>query len=476
MLDEEASRFGLRRVAVATGLGLAGRVAVLVLGLASVALTTRYLGAEGYGRLALVLSFTQLFAVVADAGLTTVVVRELAARPERAPAVLGSALALRAGLALAAVGAAALTALALPYPPPVRLGVLLAGVPLALGLLNSAAAAVLQAELRAGRAALADVAGRAGALGALGIVVALDLGFYAVLGAAGVGAAVTLAVTAGLVRPLLAARPRAEPGEARALARAALPLGLALALNEAYFRADALIISLSRPFAELGAYALAWRVSELAASFPGVLLVAVFPVLARHLATGHHPRAARLLDAAGDALLLAGLGLAVGGALVAEPLVRALGGEALAGAAGPLRVLLAASALGFVSGLLGHALIAGGRSASTLWTCAGALGLNVALNVALVPRHGIQAAAWIALGCEVLVLGATALLLRRALGLRYGFGALGRGVVAAGVMAAALWPLRDGPLWLSLALGATAYLGALAALGTLDRDALAALR
>ena len=57
----------------------------------------------------------------------------------------------------------------------------------------------------------------------------------------------------------------------RRLLVAALPLGAALALNEAYFRADALIISLSRPFEELGLYALAWRISELAATLPAVV-------------------------------------------------------------------------------------------------------------------------------------------------------------------------------------------------------------
>ena len=113
--------------------GLAGRGAVLLLGLVSVAITTRYLGPDRYGRFALALSFVQLFGVLADAGLTTIVVRELAQKPERAASVLGSALALRSGLAVAAAAAAALAALLMPYPPDVRVAVLIAGVPLVLG-------------------------------------------------------------------------------------------------------------------------------------------------------------------------------------------------------------------------------------------------------------------------------------------------------------------------------------------------------
>ena len=213
-----AAESDVRRVARSTAFGLAGRVVVLLLGIASIAITTRYLGASQYGKFALALSFVQLFGVLADAGLTTIIVRELAQKPERAASVLGSALALRSGLAVAAAGAAALAALVMPYPHDVRVAVLIAGIPLVCGLLNSAFVAVLQSDLRAGRIAIADVAGRAAALAAVALVAALDLGFYAVVFTAGVGAAVTLALTSLMARAWLPARPERRPRDDAAAA------------------------------------------------------------------------------------------------------------------------------------------------------------------------------------------------------------------------------------------------------------------
>ncbi len=465
----------VRRVTSATLLGLAGRGAVLLLGLVSIAITTRYLGPDRYGRFALALSFVQLFGVLADAGLTTIIVRELARKPERAASVLGSALALRSGLAVAAAGAAALAALLMPYPPDVRVAVLIAGIPLVLGLLNSAFVAVLQSDLRAGRIAIADVAGRAAAVAAVALVAALDLGFYAVVGAAGVGAAVTLALTSLLARSWLPERPRADRATMRELLVAAAPLGVALALNEAYFRADALIISLSRPFEELGLYALAWRVGELTATLPAAFLVAVFPLLARFVAASD-PRMPAALRTAADVLMSAGVALAVGGALVAPELARALGGEGFEGAATPLRILLAAAAIGFVNGLYGHALIAADRQLAALWLNVVALVLNVALNIALVPAYGIEAAAWTALGCELVLLAGSGWLVWRHLGYLPSFVALARAVPAALAMAAVVWPLREQPLWLSVPAGAVVYVGVLALLGGIDRERLAELR
>ncbi len=462
-------------MATSTVLGLAGRGAILLLGLVSVAVTTRYLGPGGYGRFSLALSFVQLFGVLADAGLTTIVVRELAQRPERGPEVVGSALALRSGLAVLASALAALVALAMPYPPDVRIAVLIAVVPLSLGLLNSAFVAVLQSDLRAGRVAIADVLGRAASLAAVGVVIVLDLGFYAVVAATAAGAAVTLLSTSLLARPLLPARPRADRATARGLLLAALPLGAALALNEVYFRADALIISLTRSFEEVGVYALAWRVGELTATFPGVFLLAVFPVLARYVAAAD-PRMRNALHTAGDVLLLGGVAIAAGGAVVASKLAHTLGGGEFAAAAAPMRILLAASAFGFLNGLYGHALIARNRQLAALWLNVLALSLNLALNIALVPTYGIMAAAWTGLASEIAILAGSTWLMRRHLDYLPSFGVLLKALPAGAAMAAAVWPLRDQPLWLSVPVGAAVYLGAIVALRGIDRERLRELR
>ena len=61
-----------------------------------------------------------------------------------------------------------------------------------------------------------------------------------------------------------AVRFRADRAVWRALLRASLPLGLALAINELYLRADTLIISISEPFEQVGLYTLAYRILEFA--------------------------------------------------------------------------------------------------------------------------------------------------------------------------------------------------------------------
>ena len=136
------------------------------------------------------------------------------------------------------IALAGLLSLAMPYTPQVRVAILIAGVPLVLGLVNTAIVAVLQARLRMDRAAISDVAGRAAGFVALIVVAALDLGFYAVVGDGRRGRSRDSArhLAARRARWCACAPPRAGPVW-RSLLVAALPVGAALAVTEVYFRA-----------------------------------------------------------------------------------------------------------------------------------------------------------------------------------------------------------------------------------------------
>lgn len=476
-MNEQAGAPLARRVAGNTAVQLAGKAVVVLVGLASIAVTTRYLEAAGYGKLALAFAFVQTFGILADVGLLTVVVREISRVPERTNELVGAVLALRLALSLAVVPLVGLVSLALPYDRDVRVAILIAGGSLVLGLANGALVGVFQARLRMGRAAVSDVAGRLAAFAALAAVAALDLGFYAVVAAAAVGAAVSLCVSWLLVRPLARPRPSADRAAWRGLLVAALPVGGALAVTEIYFRADTFIISLFRDYNEVGAYSLAYRVIELLAVFPAVVMTSVFPMLSRYLASGgSRERAAVVIDTAGDVFLAVGLPIAAGGLVVAPQLIELVAGDGFGEAADPLRMLLFAGAFASVSGLLGYALIAGGRQASALRLAVVALAVNLALNLALVPPLGVDAAAAVALGSELVMVAGGLWLVRRELELRPRFRIAWRALVAAAAMAAALAAVPAESLLVLLPLGVGIYAVVLYAVGGVDRRAIEALR
>ena len=464
-----------RLVASNTAVQVAGRGLMLAIGLVSIAVITRYLGPDDYGRYTLALTYMQLFAVLADVGLFTIVVRDISRDPSRTEELVGNTLTLRLVLSAVVIAVAAAISLLLPYDPDVRVAILLAGLPLLFGMLNSTFVTVLQSRLRMGRAVVGDVLGRAVALGAVALVAALDLGFYAVMGAAAAGALATAITTMLLTRPLARVRFRAEPAVWRGLLRTALPLGLALAVNELYFRADTLIISLYEPYEQVGLYTLAYRMLELALVFGTVFLTTTFPLLSQAVANDE-ARARRTIQLSTDVFVVLGAPLVAGGLAVAPEVVELAAGEEFGDAATPLRILLAAGALAWVNGVFGYALIAKERQMSALWLNLSALVFNVGLNLLLVPRYGIVVAAAVTVASEMLILAGSYVLMRRYFGFFPAPRTLVPALVAAVAMGGLLWVLRDAPLAAVVPLGAAVYAGILWATSPASRELVAGMR
>jgi O-antigen/teichoic acid export membrane protein len=376
---------------------------------------------------------------------------------------------------VAAIAVAALVSLVLPYDRDTRLAILLAGLPLLFGMLNTSFVAVLQARLRMERAVVGDVVGRAVALAALGVVVALDLGFFAVMGTAAAGALATAIVTVLLTRRLVPLRPRSEPRVWRRLLVMALPLGVALAVNELYFRADTLIISLYEPYDQVGLYTLAYRIVELTLVFGTVFLTTTFPLLSRAV-DDDEPRARRTIQLSTELFVALGAPLVAGGLALAPEIVELAAGSDFEDAATPLRILLASGALAWVNGVFGYALIAKDRQLSALWLNVSALVFNVVLNLVLVPVYGIVVAAVVTVSSEVLILAGSYVLMRRYFGFFPFPRTLVPALLAAAVMGGVLWVLRDVPVVLLVPFGAALYGGLMWLTSPASRELVAGVR
>jgi O-antigen/teichoic acid export membrane protein len=255
----------------------------------------------------------------------------------------------------------------------------------------------------------------------------------------------------------------------------ALPLGVALAVNELYFRVDTLIISLYEPYDQVGLYTLAYRMLELTLVFGTVFLTTTFPLLSQAVASDE-PRARRTIQLSTDLFVVLGVPLVAGGLVLAPALVELAAGSDFEDATTPLRILLAAGALGWVNGVFGYALIAKDRQLSALWLNGAALAFNVGLNLLLVPRYGIVVAAVVTVASEILILAGSYILMRR----YFEFFPVPRtllpAIVAAAAMAGLLWALDDAPVLLLLPLGAAVYAGLIWLTSPASRELVAGVR
>ena len=285
--------------------------------------------------------YMQLFAVLADVGLYTTVVRDISSDPERTEELVGNALALRLALSIVVIAVA-------PGQPGAPLrprrprrdrarrrpAAVRDARQLARGGLPGAAAdgpGGDRRRRRPGRGARARV-----------VVASLDLGFYAVMAAAARRRA-RHAVADHLVftPPAAPVRPLRRPARlAAAAARRASRSALALAINELYFRADTLIISLYEPYERSALYTLAYRILELTLSLGSVFLTTVLPVISDAVAARRAARAARRSATRPTSWWSSAPRWPPAGSCWRPQIVELAGGADFAGAAEPLRILL----------------------------------------------------------------------------------------------------------------------------------------
>ena len=418
----------------------------------------RHLGAEVFGLWAFSFAFVSLFAVLADFGFSTLAVRDIARDTSIAGKYLGNVLALKAVLAVVVVG----TMLAIE--PVVRRDATVWLLVALLGgqMILSSATHFLFSVFRAHSRMQFEAAVRA-AHAVLLLVLTLAL---VMAGAAIVAFALGVLATAGaslvLTDWLVLARftrisLRLDVSFCRGLLREVWPLGLAIACTAVYYYADTIMLGIFASTREVGLYGAAYIPILGLTLFISAIRNAYFPEQSRTLVADRDSNA-RLLRQYGR--LTAGLALpiAIGGALIAEPLLVVLYGHEFAEAATALRLLLLTAGVMLFSSYFGSQLLAGNRQGQYLIGAGLGAAMNLGLNAVLIPTLGMEGAAAATLASESLVCAYMWMRRRQKVPI---FDLLGPATLAAAIMAVALIVGDQiAPVYFVVAAGAAIYLGA----------------
>ncbi len=362
----------------------------------SILLMARRLGAEDFGKFSFLFAYVAFFALLADAGIESVAIRE-ASRERGDPGVsLGDAILLRAILIAVAVP------LALFFHPAIR------GHGGSTGLLLIACGSLLVSNRAPSLRSLFTVPYRIALrlevpalLGALSEVLLLVL-LFATLDRGGLTAAVSAQVLAPLPFAFLLVvlsarmtRPIFRPDWRRlvALLRTTLPLLSALVLNVVLTRVDLLLLERLRGPAEVGLYAAPVRLAEVPTLLPVLLLTSIYPVF-----VANHPLYPMRTEALFRGCLRILVGLVVPvillQATLAKTLVTGLFGAEYGAGAAVLPVLAVCEFFVFVDIILSSRLLAAHLERRILVVVLAALVTNVAANLILIPAHGAVGAGY----------------------------------------------------------------------------------
>jgi O-antigen/teichoic acid export membrane protein len=426
-----------QKVVYNVGTQAAGKVVALALSLIAIRLMTEYLGVDQYGQLAIVLTLVGLVVIISELGISTVLAREVAKSPERADELGGILLRFRLLSAAVAVGLALAATPFLPYTPEVKVGLLIGLAGAFFQSIGRFPHAFFQVRLRMDVTAFLESAYRLAIVLLVVIVAGLDLGFYAVL------MALTFAAFAWCLTSFLLSRRfwkinvRMIPGTSRPLIRDSFGLWVFTIFGLLHLQGDMVLLSLMKPAADVGIYAIAFKFIEQALVLSGLIMAVFFPILVRRLNESQE-RGEEVIRKCSALLLVAAVCLTLVFVVMAPQFVGIVASDEFAGAEQALRILALALPAMFVAAVYLHVLVALNRQRVLIGIAVSSLALNFGLNLYLIPRYSYIGAAWATVASELFASAAVFYMARRAFAFRPEFRLVSRvsfpALVAAGVV------------------------------------------
>ena len=366
-------------------------------------LLLRGLGVEGFGVYGFVLILVGLASFGTSLGMDRFIKREIARKPELTGRYVSTAIA--ATLLLSAITFVLIVGWVWVSDgrPYVALAAGLAAVAQSLRTLTLTPVAAFHGVRRMNLGVLGEGVGRTVLVAATGVFIFLGLGVVAVFVAQVMDTAVTLAIIWWTYRKHInTERLSTSWAEMVKLLRESLPFGLNNLFVSIYLSVDVLLIGELRGDHEVGLYRGA------------VMLLSLFPIVADLISTGLYPKMARHLgdkEAAGQelhqatrVLLAVSVPAAVGGMLVAYPLLVFIGGEAYGASAVLFAVMVPLLPMRYLDNCYGMVLQTLNRPGDQTRGSLLATVVNVTACALLIPKYGALAAAGTTVLTEVVLL------------------------------------------------------------------------
>lgn len=370
-------------------------------------LIARFIGAEGTGQYFFALSFTTIFVVFVDLGLTNVFIREAAQSKERVGKYLSAILSMKVALGVLSYAVMVMVMHLLGYEGELRTLIYLSGITMLFDSFHLS----LYGSLRA----LGDLKYEAWAtigsqlltliLGSFFLFQGYPLIFLILAFTISSACNVCFAVWVLRSRYQIGIVPRADQKIIKPFLKIAAPFAVAAVLARLYSYADTMILKQVVGDIAVGWYSIAYKITFAFQFIPLALVAALYPSFSTYF-KNEKEKLASTFEYGLLYLFLIAAPIAVGIGVLAQDIIITIYTAEYMNAVLPLQILISSIVFSFLSFPIGALLNACHRQTAQTCVVATALLVNVGLNLWLIPSHGVVGAAIAALvGNATLAIG-----------------------------------------------------------------------
>lgn len=459
----------------------ASRVLSLVLLFFAYTQLFRYLGPYRSGQFQFVLSYATLFGVIIDFGIQQYIIKKISEHPEKAKSYFHNFLAVETFLSVVVYGAMVLAANLNGYDKTVIQAIMVAGLGVALHGMTYPFLSVMSAFSDLRKVAFLNFLNSAINVTVIFLTLWMGGGIVMLVMQQAIFASLALVFYFKFVQKHIG-KPEIFKGIValdfqlvKKIFTAAAPFALLVGFSTIYNRIDVVLITKILDYTQTGLYTAAYKFFDLIAFFPAVVSHALYPVFASLMVNGKREVVRETLERYMRLMVALALPMAVGGMILARPIIVLLAGEEFAGAAPVLAVLVWAPAMLFMY-IVVNAIVVSQLTKSATMITGGNVLINIVGNIILLPRIGIIGAAIMTLVSECLQGLFYFYFVRKKITKFRFFGIMWQPIIASGTMGGIVWYLKDTPLFVSVSAGVVVYIFILLLLGFIKREDIAFIK
>jgi O-antigen/teichoic acid export membrane protein len=406
------------------------------------AIIARGVGAEDTGKYFFALSFTTIFVVFVDVGLTNVLVREGAKLKERLSEYVSSILFLKIFLSILTYTAMAGTLVLLGYEVDTQTLVLIAGVTMLFDSLHATMYGVLRAIGNITYEAFGIVASQLLTLTLGTIFLFTDLPLYFLMIAFLVPSVLNVLFSSYIVRVKygIHLKPVYSKEMIWYLIPITIPFALAMIFGRIFSYADSVILSKMAGDTAVGWYSVPYKIAFAFQFTPFALVAGLYPRMSEYF-IHDRSRLNEIFNQGVRYLLIVSIPLSAGIIFLGTDLIHTFFGTQYAESVLPLKILIVSIVAAFMNIVLGALLNAVGRQKTQTILIGLVMCLNIALNIFLIPRFGVVGAALAATIGNYVLLAISWNVARQIVTIDYRriFGTIGKLILACASMYLVLW-------------------------------------
>jgi len=353
----------------------------------------RYLGVSLFGDYSFVFAFISFFTIVANFGLDVIGIREMSHDIKIAKKIISTSLVLRTILSILAIFLAVITIYFMPVNEVIERGVILASISLLFYSLSLSCISFFLTKLEMIYFFLSETISKILYAFMIFIVFWKNLGYLALISCYVLMTFFQFLISYYFIKRKIKISWKMDKDIAKYLIKESWPLAIMLILASIYFRIDTIMLNFMKTSADVGYYSAAYTFAQGFTIIATAIAGSLFPLLSKNWKKSRR-NFKKILSISVKYISIIAIPISFAFTIRAKEIIPLIYGNQYLSSILSFQILLWATLLIFFTSLFDNAVISTGRQKLTTIVALTTVIINIMLNFLLIPKYGIEGAAF----------------------------------------------------------------------------------